>query len=71
MPDEDCGCEDEAPTPWSFPVICTLLIFPYVILLPINLFFNFLTGGAIPLFANILTKIVDTTEALNCYQHWI
>lgn len=71
LSDEDCECEEQEPTPWSYPIICTLLLFPYVILLPINLFFNIVTGGAIPLFGNILTKIVEITEALNCYQNWI
>ena len=54
----DCGCELEEPTPWQYPVICTLLFilnFPTVILF-------FMTMGAI----NLGQIIVDFAEELDC-----
>lgn len=69
LPDEDCGCEEQVFTSWPFPFICLLLYPPFMVLATINIFFVLIFG--IPLFGDIVERILDIADTLNCrWNYW-
>ena len=60
----DCGCEEQEPTPWSFPVIC-------LILYPLFALTHMLNAFQLILFREIVVdftvgRLNDILESLNC-----
>ena len=68
LPDEDCGCEEQEPTPWTFITLC-ILLYPLVLLVcSINIVIGFILH--IPVFYELINKLNDIGIALNCGWAW-